>query len=157
MKNWEFSHNSGINFVFLRNIIMKYWIFLTALFFISQVNAQGKVEIIVDPDVEQTENERTERRIEQGGKVQGYRIMTGFFSSRSSADNEYSLVKSYFSNVYGSALLQFDEPNFKVYIGEFTTKNEAEAALHEVKKKFPSARLVKDVVSYTPSNSAPTE
>lgn len=131
---------------------MKHLLILLFFTLFASVNSQAQVEIIVDPDVEQAENDRTEKRIAQGDKIQGYRIMTGFFSSRSQADAEFAQVKSQFGGKYGAAMLQFDEPNFKVYIGEFTTKAEADAALNEIKKKFPSARLVKDVVSYGSSN-----
>jgi hypothetical protein len=39
--------------------------------------------------------------------------------------------------------LIYDEPNFKVYIGAFTTAAEADAALADIKKEFPTARKLR--------------
>ncbi|MFN5252424.1 MAG: SPOR domain-containing protein [Bacteroidia bacterium] len=125
---------------------MKKYIFLILLFFsASTMWAQGQVEIITDPSVEEMEADRIAKRKKEGGRVQGYRIMVAFYSSRESASEKLTEVKGWYDKSYGATLL-YDEPNFKVYVGSFTSKIEAEAALAEIRKRYPGARIVKDLI-----------
>lgn len=122
--------------------------FFLALFTFVSVGitlAQGQVEVIPDPDIDAMEAARTAKRSKDGGKVQGYRIMVAFYSSRESANEKLSEVRGFFGGNYGAVLL-YDEPNFKVYVGTFTSKMDAEAALIDIRKRYPGARIVKDLV-----------
>jgi hypothetical protein len=38
----------------------------------------------------------------------------------------------------------YDEPNFKVYLGEYRHRWEADAALREVQKQYRGARVIPD-------------
>ena len=53
--------------------------------------------------------------------------------------------KSDFRNSYGkwSSKLVYETPNYKVWVGSFRSRLEADRALLEVKKKFPNAFIFK--------------
>lgn len=117
------------------------------MFFVLSASAfaQGQVEVYSDPDIDAMEAARTAKRNKDGGRVQGYRIMVAFYSTRDAANEKLSEVKGFYGSSYGASLL-YDEPNFKIYVGSFTSKMEAEAALIDIRKRYPGARIVKDLV-----------
>jgi hypothetical protein len=106
---------------------------------------QGAVEVIADPAIDALENARIAKRKSLGPNVHGYRIMVAFFSSRDAANTKLAEARSLYGGVYGATLL-YDEPNFKVYVGEFVSKPDAEAALVDIRKRYPGARIVNDLV-----------
>lgn len=110
-----------------------------------KASAQGKVDIIVDPAIQEDEEERINRRKANADKVRGYRIMIGFYASRAQAEALRSEANSPFGGKYGVTVI-YDEPNFKVYVGEFTNSEDADAALAEIRKKYPGASRVSDIV-----------
>ena len=50
-----------------------------------------------------------------------------------------------FSNSFGSwrPTMQYETPNFKVWVGNFRTQLEADRALKRIKRKFPTAIIFK--------------
>ena len=54
--------------------------------------------------------------------------------------------KSDFRNSYGkwSSKLVYETPNYKVWVGSFRSRLEADRALLEVKKKFPNVKLIEN-------------
>ncbi|MBS3913073.1 MAG: SPOR domain-containing protein [Bacteroidetes bacterium] len=123
---------------------MKHFCLLAiSLFMMSAATAQ--VEIIADPSVEEMENARIAKRKSLGSNVHGYRIMVGFYSKRDEATSKLSEARSIFGDQYPSTML-YDEPNFKVYVGEFVSKADADAALVYIRKRYAGARIVNDLV-----------
>lgn len=112
----------------------------------ASMYAQGYVEEIIDPEVKTMEEERIARRKGSDGKVAGFRIMVGFYSSRSAANEKLAEAKGIFGSIYSTVLL-FDEPNFKIYVGEFLSRTDADAALADIKKRYPGARIVSDRIT----------
>ena len=106
--------------------------------------AEAKSQVVydVEPAVESMEKARTERTKSSDKKISGYRIFVGFSSKRAEATEIQKKADEIFGSTYG-ALLIYDEPNFKVYIGAFTTAAEADAALADIKKEFPTARKLR--------------
>ena len=106
--------------------------------------AEAKSQVVydVEPAVESMEKARKERTKSSNKKISGYRIFVGFSSKRAEATEIQKKADEIFGSTYG-ALLIYDEPNFKVYIGAFTTAAEADAALADIKKEFPTARKLR--------------
>lgn len=126
---------------------MKIAVTALLLFIVAgETRAQGRVEVIADPDVEALETARIERRKGDNGRVQGYRIMVAFYASREAANQKLSEVRGWFGSTYGAVVL-YDEPNFKVYTGEFTSRTDAEIALADIRKRYPGARIVSDMIN----------
>lgn len=107
--------------------------------------SQGSVDVVVDPDVQTMEETRIANNKARGMKI--YRIMVAFYPTRSAANEKLTEVRMWFGAKYGATMI-FDEPNFKVYVGEFSSKSDAETALLEVKKRYHSARVVNDYATY---------
>jgi hypothetical protein len=124
----------------LKKLIFTFLVYLSW----NHLSAQDNVEVIVDPAVQAMEEARIATNKNAGIKI--YRIMVAFYPERSAANDKLSEVKSWFGDRY-SSIVQFDEPNFKVYVGEFTSKIDADAALVDVKRKYPTARIVNDYLA----------
>lgn len=112
---------------------IKGFILLACIMAAAEVKSQ--VVYDVEPAVESLEKTRTERTKSSDKKISGYRIFVGFSSKRTEANEIQRKADEIFGSTYG-ALLIFDEPNFKVYIGAFTTAAEADAALADIKRNF---------------------
>lgn len=69
-----------------------------------------------------------------------YTIQVGFVSSNSKANELKSLVNIDFPNL--SSRVDFDSPTFRVKVGKFKTKLEAERKFMEVRRKYPNAMLL---------------
>jgi hypothetical protein len=111
----------------------------------QKVVAQGRVDVEVEPSVKEMEETRTARRKANSDKVRGYRILIGFFSSRAQAEALKEEAMESFGSKYGVTVM-YDEPNFKVYVGQFTLSDDADAALVEIRKKFSGATRISDII-----------
>lgn len=69
-----------------------------------------------------------------------YRIQVGF-GSYAKAQKIKSEVEVDFPGLYSK--IDFDSPTYRVRLGRFKTKLEGERKLEEVRKKYPSAMLLK--------------
>ncbi|PCJ97944.1 MAG: translation initiation factor IF-2 [Flavobacteriaceae bacterium] len=69
-----------------------------------------------------------------------YRIQV-FFGSHDKAQNIKSEVDIDFPGWYSK--IDFESPSYRVRVGRFSSKLEAERKLMEVRKKYPSAMLLK--------------
>ncbi|WP_346880669.1 SPOR domain-containing protein [uncultured Algibacter sp.] len=64
-----------------------------------------------------------------------------YSGNRSGAQN----AKAKFSNSFSDSQpsMQYETPNFKVWVGNYRTRLEADRALKRIKRKFPSAFIFK--------------
>ena len=69
-----------------------------------------------------------------------YRIQVGF-GSHAQAQNIKSNVEVDFPNL--PSKIDFDSPTYRVRVGKFKTKMEAERKFNEVREKYPNAMLLK--------------
>ncbi len=120
---------------------------------------QAQVLYEVEPSVAKADEKRKEK-IANAKKINGYRIFIGFSNKKSIAQELLTKADEKFGSTFGAQII-FDEPNFKVYIGTFTTQAEADAALVEIRKEFPTARKLKMLIpnpNYTETvESAPSK
>lgn len=79
----------------------------------------------------------------------GYRIRI-FFDSRRSARDESYAVMSRFNGMFPhiQAYRTYSSPNFKVTVGNFRTRVEAESLLEKLKYDFPEAFIVREKFKY---------
>ena len=126
----------------------KTWILAISMLligFMQDAKAQGHVVVEVEPSVKEMEETRTARRKANSDKVRGYRILIGFFSSRAEAEALREQAMEPFGGKYGVTVI-YDEPNFKVYVGQFTLSDDADAALVEIRRKFSGATRISDII-----------
>ncbi len=107
----------------------------------SQETKEGKVEIIQDEKIEKlllkhlsinTENET----------IEGFRIQIHFGGEREKAKSVKTKFLQQFPDI--TAYEVYQQPNFKVRVGDFRTRLEAQKFMDELSASFPSAFIVAD-------------
>ncbi len=117
--------------------IMKTLLFI-ALFagFTTQISAQeGNITIEQDPRID----ELLKLYAEVNSKSDYYQIQVGF-GSYQKAQNLKTKVDIDFAGWYSK--IEFESPTYRVRLGKFKTKLEAERKYMEVRKKYPEAILL---------------
>lgn len=105
--------------------------------FAVRVSAQeGTVSIQQDPKID----ELIKLYTEVNSKAEFYQIQVGF-GSYEKAQNLKSQVDIDFPGWYSK--IEFESPTYRVRLGKFKTKLEAERKYLEVRKKYPDAMLLK--------------
>ena len=83
------------------------------------------------------------------GGIDGYRIQV-FFNSGRDAREEAIHVKADFLSEYPDipVYIIYQSPFYKVRIGDFRSKYEALGVFSHIRRKYPSAYIVKDVIPF---------
>lgn len=92
------------------------------------------------------------RRInEKMDGMPGYRIRI-FSESGQNARPNANNVRAVFFNKYPDieTYLQWDAPNFKVYVGDFRSRSEALKTLREINRDYPYSFIVSDRINFPP-------
>lgn len=101
--------------------------------------SQQTVSIIQDTGFEQLLNEK--RKINSSITVNdNYKIQI-FYGENADARKTLTEFKRAFKTMDGTIV--FQSPTYKVWIGNFKTRIEAERNLLEVRKKYPNALMIK--------------
>lgn len=79
----------------------------------------------------------------------GYRLEV-FFSSGYRSKEDALEVKTEFLTEFPDeqAYMIFQSPNFKIRVGNFRSKNEALALKSRIKRMYPNAFIVKDIIQF---------
>jgi hypothetical protein len=102
----------------------------------------GRVNVVQDDRIKVLVNRYIEYR-RKDGRLPGYRIRIfsdSGTSARQTAWNERSRFVSLFPEI--PTYLEYEAPNFKIYVGDFRTKIEGFVAYKQIGKNFRSAFLV---------------
>ena len=111
------------------------------LLFLSQksFSQDGKVAVSQDPKFEQLLNEK--RKINSSITINDrYKIQ---IFNGDSENSKKTLIDFKKENKNLDATIVFSTPAYKVWVGNFKTRIEAEKNLNELKKKYPNAFLIK--------------
>ena len=111
--------------------------------------ALGDVCVEENYKVRQAVSRQVEDNKGPEGEVDGYRIRIYFDNKQKSREESQEVMARFKAlhpgyNVY----LKFNNPNFKVTVGDFRTKVDAQIALKEIIKAFPSAFIVKEKMRF---------
>ncbi|MBS7302318.1 MAG: SPOR domain-containing protein [Bacteroidales bacterium] len=111
--------------------------------------ALGDVCVEENYKVRQAVSRQVEANKGPEGEVDGYRIRIYFDNKQKSREESQEVMARFKAlhpgyNVY----LKFNNPNFKVTVGDFRTKVDAQIALKEIIKAFPSAFIVKEKMRF---------
>ena len=92
-------------------------------------------------------NQMVERHIELNTRaktIPGYRVQIASFSGTSSKSNAFNLRTRFMTDYpHVQAYIIYDEPNFKVKVGDFRSRLEAYAFLQEIKEVY-KGYIIKD-------------
>jgi len=126
------------------NFFGKYcWLLLSSLLLMCPSYGQGLAEVVADPAVEKLMATRLAQRQASGGKIPGYRILLSYSGSRAAAERQAEEARLHYMGQY-DIVVMYDEPNFKVYLGEYRQRWEADVVLREVQKQYRGARVIPD-------------
>jgi hypothetical protein len=117
------------------------------LIFSERLIAQGTITIKQDVAIQKVIDKHIELNTTIK-RVQGWRIQLFSNSER----NEVMTIKSEFLTQYPSTktYLTYQQPYFKLRVGDFADKNDAYQFMKEINDKFKGIFLVPDVVNVMP-------
>lgn len=105
---------------------------------------EGKVEVIQDSmismlqqyriAIENNPNATTEHKQGIKDTVLGFRIQIYTGPNRNDAFDAQAKFKSMYANI--NTYISYTQPNYRVKIGDFRSRREAEAMMHELRKSF---------------------
>ncbi len=123
-------------------------LFIAFLFTNTYSQDEGNVQIIQDDRIDTLLQRHIELN-EQDHQIEGWRINI-FFEAGNYSKRLAIEAKSEFVNKYADVpcYLIFQEPYYKVRIGDYRTKMEAEKFLNEIERDYPNAFVVQDDINF---------
>jgi hypothetical protein len=105
----------------------------------------GKVEIIVQDARINTLVEKHVAFNENRNSIKGFRIQI-FFDSGNNSKSKATTIMNEFTAKHPKteAYLMFLEPNYKVRVGDFRSRMDAQRFLYKIAEEYPDAFIVKD-------------
>ena len=128
------------------------YILMIIMAFAITVNAQlqnaGKVDIVQDENISELLNKHIKVN-EIANTISGFRINI-FFQSGNNSKTGAMQCKTAFIAKYPDieCYVVYEEPNFKVKIGDFRTRMEARGFVQQIKMDFPDAFVIKDQINF---------
>jgi hypothetical protein len=110
--------------------------------------AQGSVRYDIEPGISKIQEDYISNW-KKVGEISGYRIQIAAYSgvnSRSQAE----AARNSFGNLfpYTRSYLIYNEPYFKVRVGDYYTRLQAYKDLETIRLTYPSAYIVPDKINY---------
>ena len=128
----------------------RFFVFLLFAFLFTNLYSQdeGNVQIIQDDRIDTLLKRHIELN-EQDPQIEGWRINI-FFEAGNYSKRLAIEAKSEFVNKYTDVpcYLIFQEPYYKVRIGDYRTKMQAEKFLNEIERNYPNAFVVQDDINF---------
>lgn len=114
--------------------------FILSLFLGQKMIGQElKSNLIQDPKIDQLLKEK--RKINAGlVSNETYKIQI-FYGNSDESKKRLQEFKKEFKDLDGTIV--YTNPNYKVWVGNFETRIEVEKAMIEIKKKYPTALIIK--------------
>jgi len=112
----------------------------------TTINSKGNAEIVRDSKIDSIVKMHIAYNKSLEG-IQGYRVQIFFDAGNNSLNKAEAEAKQYqtlFPN--DTAYLSFTEPYYKVRVGDFRTKLEAEGYMHKILKDYPNAFVIQDII-----------
>jgi len=109
----------------------------------SDTSKIGKVEIIQDERISAL-LEKNEELNSESKTIPGYRIQIHFGGAREKSTEVKTKFLKAFPEV--AAYESYEQPNFKIRVGDFRTRLEAQKFLKELNGNFTSAFIVQDEI-----------
>jgi hypothetical protein len=115
----------------------------------------GKTEVIQDPRVDQLVEKHI--RINQSLKTfEGFRIQLFSDSGNNSKNRAQALQEELMQNFPGIGVyLSFKSPNYRIRLGNFRSRLDAQRFLNDIAVEYPNAFIVNDMINLpkTPSSN----
>ena len=102
---------------------------------IDNISKKGVVSIDASPKIEKLVKIKFSKNYSDSYKIQL------FYGGLSEAHSKLNKFNTHYSEWSGRIL--FETPNYKVWVGNYRTRLEADRALMKIRKEFPSAFIFK--------------
>jgi hypothetical protein len=114
----------------------------------SNSSDSGEVHLYQDAEIRLLLSDYVKKKKEEKG-TEGYRIQI-FFGSGHSARKNANKIRNDFVAKYKdiSSHVVFEDPNFKVRVGDVRTKSEALKILSQIQEDYKGAYIVKDFIEF---------
>lgn len=115
---------------------------------VSKVRPEGQVEIIQDSRIDSIVKMHIAYNKQLDG-IKGYRVQVFFDAGNNSLDKA-QLVAEEFQLLFpgDTAYISFSEPYYKVRVGDFRTRLEAEGYMQKILGDYPNAFVIKDQIRF---------
>ncbi|HEX3933079.1 MAG TPA: SPOR domain-containing protein, partial [Puia sp.] len=112
----------------------------------ASAQTRGKVEVIKDPRIDTLAAKRAELNKAVGiGDVTGFRVQIFTGSNRKDAYNAQAKFQQEFTDIRSYVI--YSEPNFKVRVGDFRTRLDAEKLQDQLKKWFDGTFIITEKIN----------
>ena len=131
---------------------MRYIIpFLFSLMIFQTVHAQqGKVEVIADKRIDLLIDKHKYYNRHQP-VLEGWRVQIFFDAGANSKRKATEVQNRFTSNHQGTeAYLSFKEPYYRIRVGDFRSRIEAEGFLQKIKGEYPNSFAVSEMINPPP-------
>ena len=120
------------------------FIFLCAFAKAQSVKDTGNVKFMQDARVVEMMNKKIQTNEKKDGKISGFRVQIHFGSDRDKAKE----VKSKFIQAHDSiaAYERYDQPNWKIRVGDYRTRLDAYRFYKMISAEFPGSFIVEDEI-----------
>lgn len=126
-----------MKFLNIKNVV--FLALLSVLASIKSSAQNGQLNVIQDPQI--NELLAIKKQLNTTENTNGKYSIQVYSGNRQSAEK----AKTEFRNKYDQwkVILVYEEPNYKVWVGNFKTRLEADRAFVDIQKEFPSAFIFK--------------
>jgi mRNA-degrading endonuclease RelE of RelBE toxin-antitoxin system len=129
-----------------KSAMVKTYKYLAVLVFLCSANVmQAQVTIAIDERI--NENLRMKNAQIDSTKISGYRIQIAFSSDKSDVSISESKFVSIFPNYSDRVYPLYQQPYWKIRVGDYYREVDAIYMLDEIREHFPNAFLVKDYIN----------
>ena len=117
--------------------------------FEEDTDASGKIEIIGDDRIQKLVTKHVRYNVAKEGEFSGWRVQIFFASGRDARREAESTIKQ-FQQKYKNmkAYLEYEEPFWKVLVGNFRNKSEATKFKHEISTQFERSWVKEDMIEF---------
>lgn len=123
----------------MKHYILKAFAILSILFFTEAQAQDGNVTISKNNKIDALLELKKEASLDEtSSKKYKIQIFSGSLEEARKSNSNYKLKFSKWKST-----LEFETPNYKIWVGNFRTKLEADRALTEIKKTFEHAFIFK--------------
>ena len=122
---------------------LKLLCFLTILLGTVQFS-EAQVTVEIDERIE--EQLRMKNAAIDTNRISGFRIQIAFSSNMSNAERSKSKFANKFPDISNRAYMLYQQPYWKVRVGDFKREIDAQKLLQELRVYFPDAFVVRDYI-----------
>lgn len=122
------------------------------IYFIAPAYGQepGTVSIEKDPDIDVLIARRLELKREEAGTTrvtaEGYRVQIFSGADREKTYQEQARFKAQYPSL--NTYISYTQPNYKIRVGDFRTRLEAEKFMNQIRKSYPTLFIFQERINF---------